>query len=97
MILPHLKHVLESCQDCIDQLPGVARLDLALSLIESVRFPNMAWKRFAVDRAHAAGQCLKEPMLQYRLAAVTCPVHRIDRRLDEVLIRDYLIGHTDGD
>ncbi|KAK0628691.1 hypothetical protein B0T17DRAFT_588740 [Bombardia bombarda] len=37
-----------------------ARADLVLTLIEASRFPNMAWKRFAVGRAEVAARGLED-------------------------------------
>ncbi|GKU08176.1 unnamed protein product [Fusarium langsethiae] len=54
LLLPHLKHILQTVPNYSEYLSTSSRADLALSLIEASRFPNMTWKKFALDQAKVA-------------------------------------------
>ena len=62
--LPHLHHVAEMFQDYFDELPTATRTDFMLTLIEAFRFPDMAWKYFAIGQAELAAGRLKDTHLR---------------------------------
>ncbi|KAL2693528.1 hypothetical protein Neosp_000088 [[Neocosmospora] mangrovei] len=82
LFLPHLKHALQACQDSYDFLSTSTRTDLVLTLVEASRFPNMAWKRFAVSQAEIASHGLAHPYLECRIAQSQSLLSRIAGDMD---------------
>lgn len=78
LVFPHLKHTLEACPDGFPGLPNATKIDLGLTLIESTRFPDMAWKRFAVNQAKRVSAGVESPYLTSRIALAECLVNRLD-------------------
>lgn len=90
LVLPHLKHVLQAFQDCYESLPTSIRTDLVLTLVEASRFPNMAWKRFAVGQAEIAARGLEDPYLSCCIAQSQSLLSRIGGNMDHATSS---IGH----
>ncbi|RSL49133.1 hypothetical protein CEP53_009263 [Fusarium sp. AF-6] len=82
LFLPHLKHALQACQDKYDTLSSSTRIDLVLTLVEASRFPNMAWKRFAISQAEIASCGLAHPYLDCRIAQSQSLLSRIAGDMD---------------
>ncbi|KAI7908966.1 hypothetical protein M0657_011982 [Pyricularia oryzae] len=49
--VPHIRFVINASSDIVEDLPASTRLDIALTLLEGVRFPKIDWKRFAISQA----------------------------------------------
>lgn len=82
MFLPHLKHALLTLEDCSDHLPASTRADLALTLVETSRFPGMPWKRFAVEQAELTARGLEDRYLHACVAQSRCVLSRIAGNMD---------------
>lgn len=54
LYLPDLQHTLEALDNDYKRLDNDSRIDMALTLVEAVRFPPMQWKRFALAQAKTA-------------------------------------------
>ncbi|RSL88929.1 hypothetical protein CEP51_001487 [Fusarium floridanum] len=78
LVFPHLKHTLEACADGFPGLSNEAKIDLGLTLIESTRFPDMAWKKFAINQAKRVSVGVESPYLTSRIALAECLVNRIE-------------------
>ncbi|KND92895.1 hypothetical protein TOPH_02403 [Tolypocladium ophioglossoides CBS 100239] len=83
LFLPHLKHAVQAFQDDFEHLPISTRADLALTLIEASRFPDMAWKRFAVGQAELSVLGLQDWYLRSCIAQSRCLLSRIAGSLDQ--------------
>ncbi|KAH7236328.1 hypothetical protein BKA59DRAFT_308141 [Fusarium tricinctum] len=81
--LPHLHHVAEAFQDCFDELPTVTRTDFMLTLIEAFRFPDMAWKYFAIGQAELAAGRLKDTHLRLCIGQTKAVLGRLSGNMDE--------------
>jgi len=77
LFLLHLRHALQAFQDDFEPLPRCTRADLALTVTEASRFPDMAWKRFAVSQAEAATRDMDDQYLSSCIANSQCLVSRI--------------------
>ncbi|KAK7415573.1 hypothetical protein QQX98_005819 [Neonectria punicea] len=78
VVFPHLKHTLESCPDDFPGLSNTAKIDLGLTLVESSRFPDMAWKHFAVRQSKRLSFGVESPYLASRIALAECLLNRIE-------------------
>ncbi|KAM5367854.1 hypothetical protein ACJZ2D_009765 [Fusarium nematophilum] len=78
LVFPHLRYTLESCPEGFPGLFDTAKIDLGLTLVESSRFPNMAWKQFAVSQAKRVSVGVESPYLASRIALAECLVNRIE-------------------
>ncbi|CAG7555081.1 unnamed protein product [Fusarium equiseti] len=83
--LPHLHHVAEMFQDCFDELPTATRTDFMLTLIEAFRFPNMAWKYFAIGQAELAAGRLKDTHLRLCIGQTKAVLGRLSGNMDEAV------------
>ncbi|KAH8751628.1 hypothetical protein F5883DRAFT_208034 [Diaporthe sp. PMI_573] len=59
-ILPHLRYTVSSYKDCFERSGSNTRADIALTLLESARFPTMSWKRFAGYQAEVAARGIQD-------------------------------------
>ncbi|KAI8712832.1 hypothetical protein NCS52_01382600 [Fusarium sp. LHS14.1] len=78
LAFPHLKHTLEACQDGFPGLSNAAKIDLGLTLIESSRFSDMAWKHYAVNQAKRVSVGVENQYLASRIALAECVLNRIE-------------------
>ncbi|KAJ4259591.1 hypothetical protein NW762_007521 [Fusarium torreyae] len=83
LFLPHLHHVAEAFQDCFDELPAATRTDFMLTLIEAFRFPDMAWKYFAIGQAELAAGRLKDTHLRLCIGQTKAVLGRLSGNMDE--------------
>ncbi|KAF4342540.1 hypothetical protein FBEOM_3516 [Fusarium beomiforme] len=81
--LPHLHHVAEAFHDSFDELPTATRTDFMLTLIEAFRFPDMAWKYFAVGQAELAAGRLKDTHLRLCIGQTKAVLGRLSGNMDE--------------
>ncbi|KAF2787055.1 hypothetical protein K505DRAFT_354071 [Melanomma pulvis-pyrius CBS 109.77] len=68
LFLPHFQQALQVFQGRFEILLASTRADLVLTLIEASRFPNMAWKRFAIGQAAVAASDLEDTYLNSCIA-----------------------------
>ncbi|KAF4332252.1 hypothetical protein FBEOM_13952 [Fusarium beomiforme] len=85
LLLPHLKHILQSFQSYSDRLSLNTRADLVLTLIEASRFPDMAWKKFAVGQAKVTSRALEDRYTEVCIAQAQSLVHRIAGDVDRAV------------
>ncbi|KAI5455731.1 hypothetical protein BGZ63DRAFT_368306 [Mariannaea sp. PMI_226] len=85
LFLPHLKYALQAFNDRSGYLPTSTRADLVLTLVEASRFPNMAWKRFAVDQAEIAARDLEDWYIHSSVAQSRCFLSRISGNMDQAV------------
>ncbi|KAM0420985.1 hypothetical protein ACHAPT_011228 [Fusarium lateritium] len=78
LAFPHLKHTLEACPDDFPGLPQIAKIDLGLTLVQSSRFPDIAWKQFAVSQAKRVSIGIDSPYLDSQIALAECLLNRIE-------------------
>ncbi|KAI8654310.1 hypothetical protein LRP88_00194 [Fusarium phalaenopsidis] len=78
LVFPHLKHTLEACPYNFPGLSNATKIDLALTLVESSRFSNMAWKQFAIGQAKRVSVGVESPYLASRIALAECVLNRIE-------------------
>ncbi|PTD04502.1 hypothetical protein HYE67_001031 [Fusarium culmorum] len=83
--LPHLHHVAEAFQDCFEELPRATRTDFMLTLIEAFRFPDMAWKYFAIGQAELAAGRLKDTHLRLCIGQTKAVLGRLSGNMDEAV------------
>ncbi|KAF4448910.1 hypothetical protein F53441_7734 [Fusarium austroafricanum] len=81
--LPHLHHVAEAFHDNFDELPTATRTDFMLTLIEAFRFPDMAWKYFAIGQAELAAGRLKDTHLRLCIGQTKAVLGRLSGNMDE--------------
>ncbi len=95
LFIPHFRHTLEGVRnhDGIQQLAEHTKIDLILTLVEASRFPNMEWKRFAVNQAKEAMGSLNNEYLRSYIAQRECLLCRITGDLDQAT---YTLGNTSG-
>ncbi|KAL4929504.1 uncharacterized protein BDV17DRAFT_261092 [Aspergillus undulatus] len=62
LLIPHIRHTLEEAQryNSLANISPIVKTDMALSLIESSRFSNMEWKRFAISRVEGLASSLDD-------------------------------------
>ncbi|KAF2633004.1 hypothetical protein BU25DRAFT_436649 [Macroventuria anomochaeta] len=85
LFVPHLKHAVQAFDGSFECLPESTRVDLALTLIESFRFPTMEWKRFAVIQAKAAARGLNHSYLNSCIAQSQCILDRLAGNIDKAV------------
>ncbi|WAO95931.1 Hypothetical protein NCS54_01358000 [Fusarium falciforme] len=78
LAFPHLKHTLKACPDDFPGLSNATKIDLGLTLVESSRFSDMAWKQFAIDQAKRVSVGVESPYLASRIALAECVLNRIE-------------------
>ncbi|CAJ0555356.1 Ff.00g054210.m01.CDS01 [Fusarium sp. VM40] len=83
LLLPHLKHVLQTFPDFAQHLSASTRADLALTLIEASRFPTIAWKEFALNQVKVASDVVEDHYIQACFALSQCVFHRITGNMDQ--------------
>jgi tetratricopeptide (TPR) repeat protein len=83
--LPRLKHTTQALENGFGCLPESTRIDLALTLVESFRFPTKEWKRFAVTQAKAAAASLSHPYLNSRIVESQSILHRLNGDIDKAV------------
>lgn len=72
-------------QDCFDELPTATRTDFMLTLIEAFRFPDMAWKYFAIGQAELAAGRLKDTHLRLCIGQTKAVLGRLSGNMDEAV------------
>lgn len=85
LFLPHLKYALQAFYNGSGYLPTSTRADLVLTLVEASRFPNMAWKRFAIDQAEIAARGLEDWYIHSSIAQSRCLLGRIAGNMDQAV------------
>lgn len=63
--------------------PCETRADLAITLIEVVRFPDMAWKCFSNSQAEAPAFGIKDTFIRSCIAQAPCLSNQIVGNMDE--------------
>ncbi|KAF4969791.1 hypothetical protein FZEAL_10165 [Fusarium zealandicum] len=85
LFLPHFQHATKAFQDSFDELPSSNRVDLMLALVEASRFPDMAWKYFAVGQAELAAGRLKNAHLRLCIGQSKARLGRLSGNMDEAV------------
>ncbi|KAF5658480.1 hypothetical protein FCIRC_12885 [Fusarium circinatum] len=83
LFLLHLRHALQTSHEHSMHMPAGVRTDLALTLLEASRFPNMAWKRFMVDQAEHAALGLEDQYIHSLIAQSRCLLDRISGTMNQ--------------
>ncbi|OJJ52119.1 hypothetical protein ASPSYDRAFT_95826 [Aspergillus sydowii CBS 593.65] len=84
LLIPHIRHTLEEAQryNSLANIPSIVKTDMALSLIESSRFSNMEWKRFAISQVAGLASSLDDRYTQSCLVQRQCVLHRLSGKTD---------------
>lgn len=97
--MSHIRHTLEEAQryNSLANISPIIKTDMALSLIESSRFSNMEWKRFAISQVEGLASSLDDRYTQSCLVQRQCVLHRLSGKtdFDIPILPDAVPGNAD--
>ncbi|OQE47533.1 hypothetical protein PENCOP_c001G09023 [Penicillium coprophilum] len=84
LLLSHVRYTLERAQRyCkVEDITPMARIDIALNVIESARFSHMEWKQSAIKHAEDLTVGLDDGYMRLCLAQRQCLLHRLSGEID---------------
>ncbi|CAH0034396.1 unnamed protein product [Clonostachys rhizophaga] len=83
LFLPHVRHTLHETKNFNDPLPRNIQIDLATTLLEASRLPNLSWKRFALDEAAVLSKDFANWEIDCRIAQSRAVLARITGQVDQ--------------
>ncbi|KAM5347139.1 hypothetical protein ACJ41O_010144 [Fusarium nematophilum] len=97
LFLPHVRRTTGYFQDSFQEIPTHTRTDLVLTLLEASRFPDMAWRHFAVDQAEAASGGLEDQYLRLCIGQSRSLLGRLSENMEEAVssLRDLPVEGSD--